>query len=265
MLQLQRLMPNNTAYITILREPAAMFESMFTYFKKICQSFKNVPNGSLEAFMEDPQRYYQPNERIMAARNLLTFDLGGDKDRPETDADYIHDFVAELESSFSLVMIAEYFDESLILLRHLLSWDLDDILYLKLNMRSEGSKQSLTPGLANKMRAWNYMDTMLYDHFNASLWRQLEALGPACVAEELRLMRQAQERLMQSCFGDRMPQLSSGKNIKNEKLRPWQPGNNIDIMGYDLPGNVSGFCLKLIMPEMQYNNILLERETQTFL
>lgn len=268
--ELQRLMPNDTIYVTILREPSSMFESLFSYYNQYCQSFKRVLNGSLEAFLAEPWRYYRADEKdSMYARNTLTFDLGGDKDRPATDVAYARAFVAEVERVFSLVMIAEYFDESLVLLRHLLSWDLDDILYVKLNMRTPSSKRSLTPGLPAKIRVWNSLDARLYDHFNASLWRQLSAIGPACVAREVRLLRQAQERLMRSCFGGRMPPLRSAAQIKNKDLRPWQPSGKVDIVGYDLPINLSnGFssqaqelCLKLIMPEVQYTRVLLRSQS----
>lgn len=268
--ELQRLMPNDTIYITILREPSSMFESLFSYYNQYCQSFKRVPNGSLEAFLREPWRYYRPDEKdSMYARNTLTFDLGGDKDRPATDVTYARAFVAEVDRVFSLVMIAEYFDESLVLLRHLLSWDLDDILYLKLNMRTQSSKRSLTPGLPAMIRAWNSLDARLYDHFNASLWHQLSALGTDCVAREVRLLRQAQERLMRSCFGGGMPLLRSAAQIKNKDLRPWQPGGKVDIVGYELPVNFSRgvssqaqeLCLKLIMPEVQYTRVLLRSQS----
>ncbi|XP_046907651.1 galactose-3-O-sulfotransferase 3 isoform X2 [Hypomesus transpacificus] len=268
--ELRRLMPNNTVYVTILREPSSMFESLFSYFNQHCQSFKRVPNGSLEAFLEDPWRYYRPDEKYsMYARNTLTFDLGGDKDRPSTDEVYARAFVAEVERVFSLVMIAEHFEESLVLLRHLLSWDLEDVLYLNHNMRTSASKDNVTNGLPTKIRAWNHLDARLYDHFNASLWRQLAVLGPACVAREVRLLRRAQERVIRSCFGGGLPQQRTAVQIKNKDLRPWKPSSKVDIVGYDLPVNVSRggsgggggeaaseLCLRLIMPEVQYTRVL---------
>ncbi|XP_010896746.1 galactose-3-O-sulfotransferase 3 [Esox lucius] len=271
--EMRRLMPNDTIYVTILREPGSMFESLFSYYNQYCQSFKRVPNGSLEVFLDEPWRYYRPDEKdSMYARNTLTFDLGGDKDRPEADvAAYSRAFVAETERVFSLVMIAEYFDESLVLLRHLLSWELEDMLYVKLNMRTSGSKRSLSPGLPAKIRSWNALDARLYDHFNDTLWRRLDALGPACVAREVRLLRRAQERLVRGCFGGRLPQLRSAAQIKNKDLRPWQPSAKVDIVGYDLPTNTTrpgglahDLCLKLIMPEVQYTKVLLRSESQRY-
>ncbi|XP_039515779.1 galactose-3-O-sulfotransferase 3 [Pimephales promelas] len=269
--ELRRLMPNNTVYITILREPGAMFESLFTYFNQHCHSFKRVPNGSLETFLKHPWRYYRPEENdSMYARNTLTFDLGGDKDRPHSEAvGYAKRFAAELERVFSLVMISEYFDESLVLLRRLLSWDLDDVLYISLNMRTPDSKNSLSSETTAKIRAWNTIDSVLYDYFNASLWRQLRALGLACVEREVLLLRQSRDRLVRSCFGGNLPPLRSAAQIQNKELRPWQPSSKVAIVGYDLPVNVTqkgpiprqDKCLKMIMPEVQYTRLLLRSES----
>ncbi|XP_028841554.1 galactose-3-O-sulfotransferase 3 [Denticeps clupeoides] len=268
--ELRRLMPNDTTYVTILREPAAMFESLFSYYNQHCLSFRRVPNGSLEAFLDRPWSYYRPEEKdSMYARNTLTFDLGGDKDRSAQDAAYVRGFVDEVERTFSLVMIAEYFDESLVLLRRLLAWDLEDVLYLKLNMRTPASKRALGGGLPAKIRAWNSLDAALYDHFNASLWRQLGALGAACVAREVRLMRRARGWLVRDCFGGPLPLVRSAAQIKNKDLRPWQPSTNVGIVGYDLPPNASragdgrvtqDVCTKLVMPEVQYSRLLLRSQ-----
>ncbi|XP_077399753.1 galactose-3-O-sulfotransferase 3 isoform X2 [Vanacampus margaritifer] len=264
------VMPADARYVTIMREPAAMFESLFSYYKQHCQTFRRVPKGSLDAFLEQPLRYYRPQDKNSNyARNTLTYDLGGDKDRPPADVAYARSFAAEVERVFSLVMITEHFDESLVLLRHLLSWDLEDVVYVKFNMRTPASKHRLTPDLASKIRAWNWMDAHLYDHFNASLWRRLAALGLACVDREVRLLHAAQERLLRRCFGGWRPLLRSVGKIRNKDLRPWQPLGQVDILGYDLPANLSrGFssstreaCLKLIMPENTYTRILMHSQS----
>uniref|UniRef100_A0A3Q3WHN7 Uncharacterized protein n=1 Tax=Mola mola TaxID=94237 RepID=A0A3Q3WHN7_MOLML len=268
--ELQRLMPADTVYITILREPSTMFESSFTYYHHYCPAFQRVANGSLETFLAEPWRYYQPNEKnSMYAHNTLAFDLGLDKDHSGDDEQYVQASLAGVENVFSLVMIAEYFDESLVVLRHLLSWDLNDILYFKLNMRNENVKTNLTPGLVSAIRSWNSLDARLYDYFNASLWRQISTHGQTCVAREVQALRQAQEKLMKSCFNETNPPLRSASQIKNNNLRPWQPSSKVDIMGYELPANVTQnvsskaqeLCLKLIMPEVQYTKLLLQSQS----
>ncbi|XP_069500995.1 galactose-3-O-sulfotransferase 3 [Ambystoma mexicanum] len=265
--ELRRLMPNDTLYVTILREPVAMFESLFSYYNQYCLSFKRVPNGSMETFLNHPLRYHRPNEKFsMYAHNTLVYDLGGDNDRGNGIAGeaYMNGFIREMEDIFSLVMIAEYFDESLILLKHLLSWDLEDMVYVKLNMRTKESKLNITSSLPGKIRAWNSLDSQLYNHFNATFWKKIREVGAGCVEKEVRLLRQAQEKLMHTCFGDRL-RLRSAMQIKNKDLRPWQPSSKVNIIGYDLPGNLSSnppeHCLKLVMPEIQYSRYLLKKQT----
>ncbi|XP_061566095.1 galactose-3-O-sulfotransferase 3-like [Cololabis saira] len=267
---LQELMPNNTIYVTIMREPTSMFESSFSYSGRDCKSFRRVLTRSLENFLNNPLNYYRPEEDdSMNAHNCLTFDFGGDKDRPPTDVAYAQAFVAEVEQALSLVMISDYFDESLVLLRHVLSWDLDDIVYLKLNMRVATAKKSLTPGLSAKIRAWNSIDAYLYDHFNASLWRKLSALGLASVSREVKLLQQHQERLVRDCFGGNKPLFGIGAEIKNPVLRSYKPNKEVDIVGYDLPANISRemrkICLKYITPELSYTEMLLRSQSQRYL
>ncbi|KAM4714736.1 galactose-3-O-sulfotransferase 3-like [Anableps anableps] len=264
---LQSIMPKDTKYTTIIREPASMFESLFIYYNLYVPSFKRVPNGSLESFLDDPLHYYKPEEGYSNfAHNTLTFDLGGDKDRPATDVAYAHDFVEEVDKVFSLVMISEYFDESLVLLRHLLSWDLEDILYIKLNARTESSKKKLSPDLSAKIRAWNSIDAYLYDYFNASLWVKLSELGLDCVEKEVQLLRQAQEALIRRCFGMERPMERPGSEIQSKDLRPWQPSRKVGIVGYELPKNINQetkeHCLKFLMPEVSYTPKILKSQLE---
>ena len=50
--------------------------------------------------------------------------------------------IDELAEKIDLVLIMEYFDESLVLLKRELCWDLDDVVYFKLNQRSHEYKQT---------------------------------------------------------------------------------------------------------------------------
>ncbi|CAI5798054.1 -galactosegalactose-3-O-sulfotransferase-O-sulfotransferase 3 [Podarcis lilfordi] len=263
--ELHRLMPNDTIYVTILREPVAMFESLFSYYNQYCPAYKRVPNGSMEAFLDDPRRYYRPHEKYaMYAHNTLVYDLGGDPEHSPEDPTYLPEFIRQVEGIFSLVMLAEYFDESLVLLRRLLAWDLEDILYVKLNMRSPESKLNITSArVAAQVHAWNALDARLYDHFNATFWRKLRRVGQDCVQKEVRALRRACEHLAHRCFGGQ-PQLRPAMQIKNKELRPWQPSAKVGIVGYDLPGSGAPLdeqCLKLAMPEVQYSRYLLRKQS----
>ena len=73
----------------------------------------------------------------------MSFDLGLEQ-KSFTEDEKISEFVDELSKKLNLVLIADYFDESLVLLKRLLCWDLEDIIYVKQKMRSITYKNSIT-------------------------------------------------------------------------------------------------------------------------
>ena len=83
----------------------------------------------------------------------------------------------QLDSEFDLVMIQEYFDESLLLLRKMFCWEMDDIVYLAKAVQSQNLRIKLTDDLRKKISSWNHADVLLYKHFNAPFWRKLEDYG----------------------------------------------------------------------------------------
>ena len=69
------------------------------------------------------------------------FDLGL-QHKYYNDPVMISKHIDDLSEKIDLVLIVEYFDESLILLKRELCWELDDVVYFKLNQRSQEYKQT---------------------------------------------------------------------------------------------------------------------------
>ena len=59
----------------------------------------------------------------------MLFDLGMNRDNME-DVTKVKQKIQELDQQFELVMIMEKFDESVIILKDMLCWDIDDVIYL---------------------------------------------------------------------------------------------------------------------------------------
>ena len=70
------------------------------------------------------------------------FDLGL-QHKYYNDPVEINNHIEDLAEKINLVLIMEYFDESLILLKRELCWDLDDIVYFKFNQRAQEYKQTM--------------------------------------------------------------------------------------------------------------------------
>lgn len=111
-------------------------------------------------------------------KNGQFFDLG----LPTTDyhrKNIIKQTIKELYDKFTLVLIYEYIDESLVLLKRRLCWEFDDILYLNFHHANQNTwnKKNMSSELKEKILQWNQADTQLYDFFNRSLWREIHYEG----------------------------------------------------------------------------------------
>ncbi|KAL7849455.1 hypothetical protein SRHO_G00210780 [Serrasalmus rhombeus] len=262
-LEVRKVMPVDTFYFSILRNPVSMMESIFTYYKSI-PAFQNFK--TLTEFLLDGGRSFNaslPSNHY--ARNLLTFDFGMDSSPPASKAELDQRstaLIAAVESNFHLILISEYFDESMILLKHALCWTLEDIVSFRLNSRSEKSRHKLSPELAELVKQWSSLDWRLYQHFNATFWRRIDTmLGRAKLQEEVELLRARRAELEQTCL------LGGGavdpSKVQDESLKPFQYGTAV-IQGYNIrPGldkETHRLCQRLIMPELQYTTALYTKQ-----
>ena len=126
-------------------------------------------------------------------------------------------FVDRIEKEFEHAVIAEYPDESLVVMRRKLCWDLSDILYLPLNVRKYPSKKApLNPKLAEKVQNWNNVDLMLHRRFNESLWRDIQAYGQD-FWDELAFYTKQQSRINEFCNSSTLKR-SEDKEDKLKKI-----------------------------------------------
>uniref|UniRef100_A0A8C2RL87 Galactose-3-O-sulfotransferase 2 n=1 Tax=Capra hircus TaxID=9925 RepID=A0A8C2RL87_CAPHI len=251
--QVQKVMPNDTFYFSILRNPVFQLESSFVYYKSHVPAFRNV--SSLEAFLASPWTYYNQSLglRNAYARNSMWFDLGFDNDAPPEEG-YVRARLLDVERRFQLLLIAEHFDESMVLLRRLLRWRLDDVVAFRLNSRSQRSVTSLSPAGRERAKHWCALDWHLYQHFNRTFWARLRAeLSPRRLRSEVAQLRERRRELAVLCLQDSEPKNQS--QITDLRLRPYQSGR-ADILGYNLrPGldnQTLQMCRRMVMPELQY-------------
>ncbi|XP_010375283.1 galactose-3-O-sulfotransferase 2 isoform X1 [Rhinopithecus roxellana] len=252
--EVQKVMPNNTFYFSILRNPVFQLESSFIYYKTYAPAFLRAP--SLDAFLASPRTFYNDSRLLknVYAKNNMWFDFGFDPNAPRKES-YVRARIAEVERRFQLVLIAEHLDESLVLLRRRLRWALDDVVAFRINSRSARSVTRLAPKTRERARSWCALDWRLYEHFNRTLWGQLHAeLGPRRLRGEVERLRARRRELATLCLQDG----GAPKNhtqIRDPRLRPYQSGR-ADILGYNLrPGldnQTRRVCERLVMPELQY-------------
>ncbi|XP_077977820.1 galactosylceramide sulfotransferase-like [Glandiceps talaboti] len=196
-------------YITIIREPAKQFESSFSFFSyrhqymKGANISKTIPFAALEEFVEHTDRYENTINKSLShgitVKNTQFFDLGLPINKM-ADVKYVNKLISQIAAAFDLVLITEYFDESLILLKKELCWDLENIIYFKKNARfGHGDSPIMSVKLQHKIREFNKADVLLYDHFNKTLWQKIREYGPS-FQSDLELFRRRLDDLKSDCI-----------------------------------------------------------------
>ncbi|XP_047446736.1 galactosylceramide sulfotransferase [Mugil cephalus] len=253
--EIDKLLPMDTAYITILRDPAELFESSFHYFGRLVPFTWKIPgDDKLSEFLLDPHKYFDPEGfNSFYLKNLLFFDFGHDNTL-ELDDPRVEEGIKSITDRFQLVMLVEHFEESLILLKEALCWEMDDLLFFKLNARKGSTVSKLTPELRARALEWNAIDWKLYQHCNQTFWKKVDAYGRQRMAEDVAELRRRNEQMASICIeGGRAVEPGS---IQETDMQPWQPLGEKSIMGYNLKKNVDQanekLCRKMLMPEIQY-------------
>ncbi|XP_045920189.1 galactose-3-O-sulfotransferase 4 [Micropterus dolomieu] len=286
--EVEKVMPADTFYFSIIRDPVALAESSFAYYKEVAPAFRKAKG--LGDFADDPNKYYDPRLRNNHyARNLLWFDFGMDNNANFSLALAQH-YEALIRRAFKLILVSEHFDQSMILLRHALCWPLDAVVSFSLNARQQkpsiggisgswvskavevaggggrgGRSQaktppnlSLTEEQREKLRQWNALDWYLYKAFNQTFWEEIDRFGQSQMEQEVALLRTRRDDLARVCLRDGGKPVEAHR-IRDKNIRPFQSGL-VKILGYELqPGldnSTRTACLRMIRPEIQYKDLL---------
>ena len=191
---LKELMPKDTVYITSMREPFVQFKSMFNYYnvdKKVGISDKTDPitiylnnvNYYEEIYKShdlQKTRHCIPDNFSMTY-NLMSFNLGfptgamGLTQDLSNDESAIKSWLDDISRTFQHVLIVEYFEESLVLLRRKLCWTWRDIIYKTgNNVLKYPWKSQENPNNRKIYEQWSKVDVILYDHFNRTFWEKVK-------------------------------------------------------------------------------------------
>lgn len=230
------------------------------------------------------------NRRIRGryGRNQMAFDLGFNPryfDRKQ----FVRNFIDALDSIFHLVMINEKMDESLILLKHLLCWSLDDIISFEHNRRSPDFmlKQPISGENEKIIRSLNSADQLIYNHFYDKLIQMINAFGVEKMASEVHLLRQKRKLLYDKCvqstdvMSNIVPQQSSivskyHSTVKNhslvsssfthsrsgKKINPLWASPKVLGMKMKPQNDQSKLCTQLTMRELTYTAKLRKKQGQ---
>lgn len=257
--ELQKVMPENTSYITILREPSSLFESMFDYLHYDSTPFSRIKKkpSALEYWLNHTNQFFRGRNDgrfWWFAKNGVFFDMG--YDNLSDDDKYIEQAIAELDKVFDLVLISDYFAESMLLLKDHLCWSMEDILALKTNAR-DSANTVLTDRVKKKIYEWNKADAAVYLHFNRTFWNKVAAYGHDRMQADLKILERMNTELQQNCIDGGAV---SNKFIKDESNKVYNP-RGVVMKGYNLKESSKNnqTCINLLKGEIQWTREMMAR------
>ena len=167
-------MYGDAIYIAIVREPLDQFISAAYYFKYVYPKkyLKKLNETALiQDLINDPEKF-EDLENTQTFNHMARdfgFVINSIRVLKLSD-DAITFFISRLKNTFDLVMVVEYFDESLVMMKRLLNWSLKDILYVKLNQfESKKCHPSSKANVSNVdkaiFRRRNRLDYAIYNRF----------------------------------------------------------------------------------------------------
>ena len=180
------VLPEDSVYIGIVRDPIETFISAVNYYSQPSQLLpylQKIPGNKLHNLIEQADMYEE--DFFSYTKNVMARDFGF---RNTTDPVLVQKRLTELDQKFRLVLISEYFDESLVLMRRYLHWNIKDILYIANNVFSskKWTISTLNETHVNTLKHRNSLDFEVYNFFYKRFWEMFRGEGDDIHSEVLR-------------------------------------------------------------------------------
>lgn len=246
----QKYLPEDTVYIGIVRDPFDQFVSSLYYYKYrwgVPYLARLPTTYSIKHLLENPNQYEPKVLQESFTKSRMSVDFGLPRELfYTTDRNTILPYLRKLRSEFKLVMIKEYFDESLVLLRRILNWNIRDILYIRKNTSKYVPMKSFRDRYLHKQHS--FLDYCLYNFFVRIFWRQVRQQGEDFHAE-VSYFRQMRHAVEDFCVD---VEKNSAKRTKVFEAKENEFHSNIIVN--------SDYCELLALDEVEFSNRLKWRQ-----
>ena len=173
-----KIMPMDSMYTAIIRQPYEHFLSSFRYLH-VAAKLNIKSEDPLAEFLKDPNKYEKLDREygfpVSLTKNTMAYDMGI-APKMYNNKTFLSNYITHLDTRFRLVLILEYLEESVILLKRFMCWTLEDVIYSKVLPMGDDGTHRLTEHTAllrKQLHKWSAADYMLYDYFNKTLWRKI--------------------------------------------------------------------------------------------
>lgn len=243
--------------VTIVREPAELFESLFSYYdlaKQYKVSLEQIASGNASLAWIRRRLARGPHGKL--GLNQMSFDLGLSPSRFE-DIKTVRRFVRQLDTVFDLILVAERVRESLVLLKDLLCWTTDDVVTFKHNARAAPFRRRLGSQARARLRELNGADTMLYNYFVERLDERIKAFGGERMEREVRQLDERTQFWYGRCVRDVQPVRRLANGVGATRKKYW---TNEKVVGFRPRDLRSNECHAFLAPELVFTDEIRRKQ-----
>lgn len=284
-------MPSDAVYITVMRDPVQLFESLYSYYD-LGTNIYGTQNLTLDEFLRlvvnrtaeqndlkiptteadfwsfsrlfssllySIRTKFDSNKRFLGkfGRNQMAFDLGFNSKYFEEDI-YIENFIRHIDAIFDLVLIAERMDESLILLKDKLCWDISEVVAFRHNPRAKQFVSlPLNQSSQQLVKMYNKADDRLYQYFSDKFERKVQKYGRKRMEQDVKILRNLTDHYYEKCV--------SSEEMMSRLVPPkFQPNKRALVFRQKVLNSVESdlnmICKQLTLPEVLYTERLRNRQ-----
>jgi hypothetical protein len=235
--EVMALLREDVLSLSIVRDPVQVLESMFHYLQPEFGEFYGA--GDIHEMVIIIKNGSSPllNKRAgdLYGRNQMAWDMGLS---PEIfdDEIAITKEIERLDREFDLVMVAHRMEESLVLLKHLLNWPLENVVHLNLNRRKPEISSVLSMEERKVLSDWLAADVRIFEHFSRRFDEKVAELNRkhsnflaglfglnSAMEKEKQLLEEANKQVYDTCVL---------QELGNEKLDGEFKEYNDNTMGF---------------------------------
>ncbi|XP_059468488.1 galactosylceramide sulfotransferase-like isoform X2 [Neocloeon triangulifer] len=249
--EVRALLGPAATFVTIVRDPVDLFESLYTYAR-----WEHLFKMSLPRFARAVSLNTTRSQDFLtvgagySGHNQMLHDFG----LPERDSyseEKVKQKISEIEQDFDLIMVAEELEASLVLLSELLCWPLDAMVALPVNVRFPQYKRPLDEQTRALLRDWLWADQMLYEHFWHLFQKRKLEFGAERLQENIAKLQRLNYEAREVC--------GVSENYFDNLTGVFKPSSNL-VKGYDVNNRTR--CVNMARSELSYIDILRRRQME---
>ncbi|XP_053375358.1 galactose-3-O-sulfotransferase 2-like [Mercenaria mercenaria] len=177
------VLPEDSVKIGIIREPSERMVSAAYYYRDVWKRkyLLKVPKlNFIHNLVERPDLY--ETKPFSETKNAMGHVFGFSPSITVNDTEAIEKHLDLLKKDFKQVLVMERFEESLILMKRTLNWDLADVIYLKRNSHAH-QPVIFGPDELKKFKNTCFLDYAVYETFYEIFDKKIDAEGPDFINE----------------------------------------------------------------------------------